>query len=199
MRKVFFLLITLAAALLFMTGCAAPAAAQRDNDIATVTFDFEKQKGYASNQFAVWVEDLDGNLIKTLYVTKFTANGGFEKRPDAVPVWVARSGIAKGDQADAISGATPKSGNISFVWDLTDESCARVADGTYKFFVEGTLRWKNRVLYTGEIALDGSAAASKATAEYTYAASDESPALTQDSVETAMITNVTAQYIPPKY
>lgn len=45
----------------------------------TVTFDFEKQSGYASNQFAVWIEDVDGNLINTLYATRFTATGGYKK------------------------------------------------------------------------------------------------------------------------
>jgi hypothetical protein len=141
---------------------------------------------------------MEGNLIKTLYVTKFTANGGFEKRPDAIPVWVARSGLAQGADVDAASGATPKAGDVSFVWDMTDESGARVADGTYKFFVEGTLRWKNQVLYAGEITLDGSATTAEATGEYTYAASDDSPVLTPESTENAMITGVTAEYIPPK-
>lgn len=198
MRKFISVFTCLLAALLLLSGCAAPAAPQRESDIVKISFDFEKQQGYASNQFAVWVEDMDGNLVKTLFATKFTANGGYEKRADAIPVWVERSGLAKGADADAVSGATPKSGPVSFVWDLTDESGARVADGTYKFFVEGTLRWKNQALYTGEITLNGGAATASATAEYTYAASDDAAALTADSPENAMIANVTAEYIPPQ-
>jgi hypothetical protein len=111
---------------------------------------------------------------------------------------VERAGIAQGGEVDAVTGATPKSGNVSIVWDLTNESGVRVADGTYRYFVEGTLRWKNQVLFTGEITLDGSATTSEATAEYTYAASDDADALTEASVENAMITGVTAAYIPPK-
>jgi len=198
MRKLISGFTCLLAALLLFSGCAAPAAPQQESDIFKVTFDFEKQQGYASNQFAVWVEDMDGNLVKTLYATKFTANGGYEKRADAIPVWVERAGLAQGADVDAVTGATPKSGSVSFVWDLTDQSGARVADGTYKFFVEGTLRWKNQVLYAGEITLDGSAATASATAEYTYAASDDAAALTADSPENAMISNVTAEYIPPQ-
>lgn len=198
MRKVILILSVILIALMLVTGCAAPVEAQRDSDIVSISFDFQKQQGYASNQFAVWVEDLDGNLVKTLYVTKFTAKGGFEQRPDAIPVWVERAGIAQGGEVDAVTGATPKSGTVSFVWDLTDESGVRVADGTYRYFVEGTLRWKNHVLFTGEITLDGSATTSEATAEYTYAASDDADALTEASVENAMITGVTAEYIPPK-
>jgi hypothetical protein len=197
MRRVILVLSVLLIALMLVTGCAAPVEAQRDSDIVSVSFSFEKQQGYASNQFAVWVEDMDGNLVKTLYVTKFTAKGGFEQRPDAIPVWVERAGIAQGSEVDAVTGATPKTGNVSFVWDLTDESGARVADGTYSYFVEGTLRWKNHVLFTGEITLDGSATTSEATAEYTYAASDDADALTEASPENAMITGVTAEYIPP--
>ena len=198
MRKVILILSVLFITLMLVTGCAAPVEAQRDSDIVSISFDFEKQQGYASNQFAVWVENLEGNLVKTLYVTKFTAKGGFEQRPDAVPVWVERVGIAQGGEVDAVTGATPKSGSVSFVWDLTDESGTRVADGTYRFFVEGTLRWKNHVLFTGEITLDGSATTAEATAEYTYAASDDADALTEASVENAMISGVTAKYIPPK-
>ncbi|MBA4348110.1 MAG: DUF2271 domain-containing protein [Clostridiales bacterium] len=198
MKKVVLRLALVTFVLLFISGCAAPAAPQRDSDIVTVSFSFEKQQGYASNQFAVWVEDMDGNLIKTLYVTKFTAKGGFEKRPDALPVWVARSGLAQDANVDAATGATPKVGEVSFVWDLADESGARVADGTYRFFVEGTLRWKNQVLYTGEITLDGSATTAEAAAEYTYAESTDAPALTVESVENSMISGVMAEYIPPK-
>ena len=198
MRRVIRVLSVLLIALMLVTGCTAPVEAQRDSDIVSISFDFEKQQGYASNQFAVWVEDMDGNLVKTLYVTKFTAKGGFEQRPDAIPVWVERAGIAQNGDVDAVTGATPKSGNVSFVWDLTDESGARIADGTYRFFVEGTLRWKNHVLFTGEITLDGRATTAEATAEYSYAASDDADALTEAAVENAMITGVTAEYIPPK-
>ncbi|MDD4311260.1 MAG: DUF2271 domain-containing protein, partial [Eubacteriales bacterium] len=129
--------ILLITTLLLLSGCAASTTAatvQREDDIVAITFDFQKQSGYATNQFAVWIEDADGNLVKTLYVTQFTANGGYEKRPDAIPAWVERSGIAKDNAQDATSGATPKSGLLRYVWDLTDEAGARVADGTYTYY-----------------------------------------------------------------
>ena len=59
-----------------------------------ITFDYEKQSGSASNQFAVWIEDMDGNYLNTLYATKWTANGGFKSRPDSIAMWVAKSDIA---------------------------------------------------------------------------------------------------------
>lgn len=199
MRKSITILAVLSAALLLFSGCAAapvPATTQRESDIVAVSFDYAKQQGYATNQFAVWIEDANGVLVKTLYATKFTANGGYEKRSDAIPVWVERAAIAGETAPDAASGATPKSGTVRYVWDLTDESGARVADGTYKFFVEGTLRWKNQVLFSGELTLTGSAASADATAAYTYLASDDAPALTAESPENAMISGVKAEYIP---
>ena len=198
MKRTAFLLAIVSAALLLVSGCAATPAAQeqRNNDIVAVSFDFAKQGGYASNQFAVWIEDASGTPVKTLFVTNFTAKGGYQKRPDAIPLWVERSAAGTG-VPDGVSGATPKSGSVRYVWDLTDQSGARVPDGTYTFHVEGTLRWKNQVLYTGEIALDGNATTAEATAEYTYAASDDQPALNENSPENAMISNVKAEYIPP--
>ena len=198
MKKTIALVLALITSTMLLAGCAAgaPAQAQRQDDIVTISFDYEKQQGYASNQFAVWIENENGELVKTLFVTKFAGNGGFKKRPDAIPTWVSRSGAAQNGKADGISGATPKSGSLSYVWDLTDETGARVPNGTYTFYVEGTLRWKNRVLFTGEITIGSEAAMADALAEYTYTDSDEQAALTQEAPENAMILNVTAQYIP---
>lgn len=200
MRK-FLPVIATAIILLFTVGCgqiAFSASETPTTDIVAITFDFKKQSGYASNQFAIWVEDQDGNLLKTLYATRFTAKGGYAERPDAIPVWVSRSGVSNMKDADAISGATPKSGALSYFWDLTDADGMRVQDGTYHYFVEGTLRWKNHVLYSGEITIDGSAVSTEATPEYSYAASADQAALTSDSPENNMIRSVAAQYIPPE-
>ncbi len=198
MKKIISIMLALASALLLLSGCAAPKqAVTRDNDIVTVSFDYEKQTGYATNQFAVWIEDESGKLVKTLYVTEFTAKGGYEKRPDAIPTWVDRANLSTENEADAVSGATPKSGKLSYAWDLTDQNGVRVPNGTYTFVVEGTLRWKNQVLYSGTITLNGEAATAEGSAEYTFAASDDAPALTPDSPESGMLSNVVAAYIPP--
>ena len=201
MRKIVIFVLVCLAGLLILGGCGASAptdADMPDFDIVAVTFDYQKQTGFASNQFAVWIENEDGALIKTLYATRFTASGGYRDRPDAIPVWVERSGLSEMTDVDAITGATPKSGSLRFVWDLTDTSGQRVPDGSYRFFVEGTLRWKNRVLFSGELLLDGGAASAEAAPAYTYATSDEQSALTGDSPEHGMIANVRAAYIPPE-
>ena len=122
-----------------------------------VTFSYVRQTGRASNQFAVWVEDAKGKFIKTLYVTNYTGQGGFRIRKDCVPTWVRRSGAAEAAKADldAVSGATPATGTMIYTWNCTDADGKAVPPGKYRIFVEGTLRWKSRVLYTANLTLGG--------------------------------------------
>ena len=164
-----------------------------------VTFRYEKQSGSASNQYAIWVEDMDGNHINTLYATKWTADGGFNNRPDSIALWVEKSGIAYMPDyyVDAISGATPKaSGSQSYIWNLKDINGDTALPGEYTVFVEGTLRWKNYVLYTAVITIGDMPEAVEADAEFIYKASDKQAALTSDSPENAMIGAVTVSFIP---
>ena len=163
-----------------------------------ITFDYEKQSGYASNQFAVWIEDVDGNYIKTLYATKYTADGGYKNRPDSIPTWVEKSSLAimSKSKVDTIAGATPKAGPLSYTWDLTDTNGKTAPSGEYKFFVEGSLRWKNRVMYFGTVKIGDTPATVEADVEYIYEASDNQPALSNDSPENSMIISVMASFVP---
>jgi hypothetical protein len=160
----------------------------------SVSFDYVKQSGYASNQFAVWIEDMDGNLVKTLYATHYTADGGYRDRPDSIPLWVEKSGLSSlsNDEVDAISGATPKAGTLSYTWDLDDGDGNAAMQGEYKVFIEGSLRWKNCVVYSAVV--DTSGNISDFETEYIYAESDGQPALTSDSPENEMIKDVTAEW-----
>ena len=47
------------------------------------------------------------------------------------------------EKIDAITGATPKSDNLTYRWDCTDMSENPVPAGEYRFFVEGTLHWED--------------------------------------------------------
>lgn len=90
------------------------------------THDFELFWGIKKNnvpQMAIWIEDLSGNYLTTIYVThsiatqSWTAAGG-DRRKSALPVWCHSRGIPYPDGlylptkkepvADGISGATPK-------------------------------------------------------------------------------------------
>jgi len=146
----------------------------------------------------VWVEDMDGKYLQTVFATQWTANGGFETRPDSIALWVRKSGIASMPSyyVDAVSGATPKTGEVTCVWDLTDMNGDTVPPGEYRFFVEGTLRWKNYVLYSGVIEIGNAPVTVQADVEFVYASSDNQSALTGNSPENAMIGAVTVSFIP---
>ncbi len=109
--------------------------------------------GIASSQYAIWIEDETGQLVRTLYATSFTAEGGYEYRKDAIPVWVskAKPQTLSSTQIDAITGATPSNGIVTYQWNGTDDKGNRVSAGTYTFFIEGTLYWKSRIVYTGKV------------------------------------------------
>jgi hypothetical protein len=103
--------------------------------------------------------------------------------------------VQKSD-ADVIAGATPKAGGVSYSWDLTDTKGNTVLPGDYKFFVEGTLRWSNHVIYSGVITIGDQPMTVQAEAEFIYEKSDRYDAITSDSAENKMITSVTASFTP---
>jgi len=181
-------------ALLLWPVCAGAGDAVQGEVV--VGFDFVRQSGHASNQFAVWIEDLEGNYVKTLYATRYTVNGGYRDRPDSIAVWVERVGLAGMTDVDTITGPTPQTGRLAYAWDLTDSEGEAVPAGTYVFMVEGTLRWKNRVLYAGEIMIGAEGMSAEAEAEFVYEGAQNQPELSGESPENGMISSVNAVYAP---
>jgi len=161
MKKIFFLV-------LLTTLILAGAVAQTPQAAAEITFTFTRQTGSASNQFAVWIENAQGQFVKTLYATRYTANGGWERRATSIPVWVKKSNLSDmtKTQVDVITGATPRAGTLTYTWDGTDSSGASVPNGDYVIFLEGTLRWENQVYYRAPIRLGQGPAAAQVSVEY---------------------------------
>lgn len=153
-----------------------------------ITLNYKKIDDIASNQFAVWIEDSSGKVVRTLFVTSFTADGGWEFREDALTVWVERSGMGSENAPaiDTFSGATPQSGKQSYIWDCTDEQGQPVPAGEYHFFVDATIFWEDAALFEGTIVLGGEEAT--AVAEPVFS-NDEAAA-------SDMITDVSATYRP---
>ena len=127
-----------------------------------VSFNYQRQQGPGSNQYAVWIENEKGEVVKTLFVTSFTTKGrtrgneqpmrGYIKRPACVPTWVksARANNLTDQQLDAVTGATPQASGIqTFIWDFTDQQGKTVQKGTYKVFVEATLFNASTITYSG--------------------------------------------------
>ena len=129
-----------------------------------LSFRYDKQPGPGSNQYAVWIENTDGQVVKTLFVTEFTAKGrsrdgskparGYTYRTSCTPTWVkhVHADALTDDQIDAVTGATPAgSGVQTFVWDFTDQDGKPVAKGTYRFFIEATYNGPSVVTHTGTV------------------------------------------------
>ena len=127
-----------------------------------VSFNYQRQNGPGSNQYAVWIENDKGDVVKTLFVTSFTTKGrtrgneqpmrGYVKRPACVPTWVKASmaDALSDEQLDAFTGATPQaSGTQTFTWDFTGQDGKAVKKGTYKVFVEATLFNASTITYSG--------------------------------------------------
>jgi hypothetical protein len=133
-----------------------------------ISFSYTRQPGAASNQFALWVEDARGKVVKTIYATEFTARGGWERRPESIPLWVSRSGLAAMTQEriDALTTPTPRPGLLRYTWDGTGQDGAALPQGTYQVYLEATLRRENRVLYQAAVELGGGPAEIKAEAQY---------------------------------
>lgn len=123
----------------------------------SVSFDYKHYPTLATGQYAVWIEDAQGNLVKTLYVTRFTGEGGYKRRPDSCPTWVSKANPDEmsSDDLDAVTGATPSNGRQTYTWDGTNAHGSRVANGKYTINIEGTLYWSSRVMYTGSFVLGG--------------------------------------------
>lgn len=163
MRKRNYLIALFAAILL-----AVPAIIQSKQEKAAkiktleVSFNYQRQRGPGSNQYAVWIENDKGDVVRTLFVTSYTTKGrtrpgeepmrGYVKRPNCVPTWVKQAKAAEQNdqQLDAFTGATPKTGGTQiFTWDFTDQQGKAVKKGTYKVFVEATLYQASDIIYTG--------------------------------------------------
>ena len=133
------------------------ACSQDSNGKVEIIVSYERQGGRGSNQFAIWIEDSNEKLVKTLYVTNFTADGGYNKRPGCTPLWVEKANAKEltKEQIDAFSGATPLTGKQIYNWDLTDTQGKKMPAGEYIYMVQGTLYGESQVLFKGKITIGG--------------------------------------------
>ena len=154
--------VCIATMLLSMIAVAQSSKKAAKVNSLEVSFNYQRQQGPGSNQYAVWIENDKGEVVKTLFVTSFTTKGrvrgneqpmrGYIKRPACVPTWVkaAKANDLTDQQLDAVTGATPQAnGTQTFTWDFTDQQGKIVQKGTYKVFVEATLFNASTITYSG--------------------------------------------------
>ena len=161
MKKIFSAIIAIMLLAISAVALNKKEKAAKANSLE-VSFNYQRQQGPGSNQYAVWIENEKGEVVKTLFVTSFTTKGrtrgneqpmrGYIKRPACVPTWVkaAKANDLTDKQLDAVTGATPQaSGTQTFIWDFTDQQGKTVQEGTYKVFVEATLFNASTITYSG--------------------------------------------------
>ena len=137
-----------------------------------VSFDYQRQAGPGSNQYAVWIENEKGDVVKTLFVTSYTTKGQTVKADEKTD-----------QQLDAVTGATPQAGGMqSFTWDFTDEQGKAVPQGSYKVVVEATLFFDSDIIYSGTFSTKDKAGDIKLTSTLTK----------EDEQHKNMVTNVKA-------
>lgn len=154
-----------------------------------VSLTFKRSKTYASNQFAIWIENAKGKIIRTVYATRFTAKGGYETRKQSLPLWVSKSKVAQmnAKQVDAFTGATPTTnGTYTYTWDGKDDNGKTVAPGNYTVYVEGTLYQENKVIFSGKFKVNAKKQTIKMIPQFTV----------KDDTNRDMLTSVRAIYLP---
>ena len=124
----------------------------------SISFTWSRIQSYGTNQIAIWIEDTKGNHISTLFATRYTANGGYIKRPLSLSEWTAKFDLknASKEQIDAVTGATPPSGKQIFTWNGKDKSGKVVPTGTYIVRMEANIHDADKMFFKGEIHTGGS-------------------------------------------
>jgi hypothetical protein len=155
MKKLF---ITLS--ILILTGMLFHPLVAQDSKTekkVTVSYQWTRIQSHGSNQIAVWIEDTKGKLICTLFATRFTATGGYMKRPVSLSEWTEKSALknATKQEVDAVTGATPSTGKQTLTWDCKDKTGKIVPDGTYIVRMEANILDSDKMFFTGKIHIGG--------------------------------------------
>ena len=87
MKRMTYKAILYLMALALIAGAAfAESVANTSSKAIEISFTYQHAPTMASNQMAVWIEDADGAMVKTLLVTNFTAGRrGYRNREMSLP------------------------------------------------------------------------------------------------------------------
>jgi hypothetical protein len=135
------------------------------NRTLEITFQMATPEGFVpSRQTVIWLEKPDGTFVKTLFVSDYTAYGGYLV-PGICPEWVSKAQWKNVDEEefDAVTGATPSEGKVSMKLDCPKD---KVPDGDYILFMEVHLNENFNVLCKGEIHVSEKKYETAMTVEY---------------------------------
>lgn len=98
---------------------------------------------------AMWLEDKEGKLVKTLFVSQELSRNEF-RQGDACPDWVKQASWAQADPSlvDAVTGPTPNVGGGTLSFNLDELG---VAPGTYRFCFQVHIVDKYNILFRGMV------------------------------------------------
>jgi hypothetical protein len=102
---------------------------------------------------AMWLEDLDGRLVKTLYVSQELSATEY-KMGNVCPDWVKKAQWEKAAKSDvdAVTAPTPNVGSEAKVFDLV---ALGVRPGEYQFKFQMHVLEDHNVLFRAKIAVGG--------------------------------------------
>ena len=102
---------------------------------------------------AMWLEDADGKMVKTLFVSQ-ELSGGAYRVVTACPDWVKQAHWEAAPQNDvaAVTAPTPAVGSGALTFDLARLS---LPPGTYGFRFQVHITEQHNVLYRGTFTLGG--------------------------------------------
>jgi len=106
---------------------------------------------------AVWIENAKGEYIRSVYATKYTARGGYVRRPVSLSVWRSKAGWEKAspEEIDAVSGSTLEAGIHTLTWDGKDKNGNLVPDGKYHVRIEANILNEKKMFSEAIIEMGG--------------------------------------------
>lgn len=133
----------------------------------------------ASRFTAVWLENENSELVKTLFVSTELAQGAFTVEGEICPDWSKKSHWEKASQAevDAVSGPTPTAGSGSFTFDLKKLG---ILPGVYVVCMEVHIHDNYNILYKGTIRVGQEPAEAQVEAFYSPAKYEAAEDLVRD-------------------
>jgi hypothetical protein len=162
----------LLAVLVTGSGGAARLPAQSDSvsgqpavGILEISFLFNKAEGVVpSYQIAIWLENEEGRLVKTLFVSEYLAGPGIGLEV-VCPDWVKQAHWDKVDdsEAEAVTGPTPPIGVNTMKFDCRQRA---IMPGNYRYCLQAHINENYNILYRGRITVGKQASEDSAEAFY---------------------------------
>jgi len=152
----------------------------------TINYKLNQVEGVEpSYQTVVWLEDLNGNYIKSFLVSEYLSYGGYNDST-ICPNWSipANWDSVSDENFDAVTGATPSIGQNELKIGLERE---KLPAGKYRYCIQTHIIEQYNILYYGEIEIGGESDKNFATQDFTP---DKHP------LAFNVLENVAAEYIP---